>query len=65
VWPVATYGCENWTLKKADEERISAFEIKCLRMVLMVSWTAKKTNEWVLKVTGFRELCSHSSREPR
>ena len=52
VWPVATYGCESWTLKKMDEARINAFEMKCLRRVLRVSWTAKKTNEWVLMKAG-------------
>ena len=52
VWPVATYGCESWTIKKREEERINAFEMKCLRQVLRVSWTAKKTNEWVLKEAG-------------
>jgi len=43
-------------LKKADEERISAFEMKCLRMVLRVSWTAKKTNKWVLKAAGVEKI---------
>ena len=52
VWPVATYGCESWTLNKDDETRINAFEMRCLRQVLRVSWTAKKTNEWVLKTAG-------------
>ena len=48
VWPVALYGCESWTLKKTDEARINAFEMKCLRQLLRVSWTDRKTNEWVL-----------------
>ena len=52
VCPVAMYGCESWTLKKDDEKRISAFEMKCLRQVLRVSWTAKRTNEWVLETAG-------------
>ena len=57
VWPVAVYGCESWTLKKDDEARINAFEMRCLRQVLRVSWTAKNTNEWVLKTAGVeREL---------
>ena len=46
------YGCESWTLKKDDEARINAFEMKCLRQVLRVSWTAQKTNEWALKTAG-------------
>jgi len=48
VWPIATYGCESWTLRKSEETRLDAFEIKGLRKILRVSWTAKKTNEWVL-----------------
>jgi len=57
VWPVATYGCESWTLKKNEETRIEAFEMKGLRKILRVSWTAKKTIEWVLNKDGVkREL---------
>jgi len=57
VWPVATYGCESWTLKKNKETRIEAFEMKGLRKILRVSWTAKKTIEWVLNKDGVkREL---------
>ena len=57
VWPVATYGCESWTLRKNEETRLDAFEMKGLRRMLRVSWTAKKTNEWVLNKAGInREL---------
>ena len=57
VWPVATYGCESWTLRKNEETRLDAFEMKGLRRMLRVSWTAKKTNEWVLNKAGVkREL---------
>jgi len=45
VWPVATYGCESWTLRKNEETRLEAFEMKELRKILRVSRTAKKTNE--------------------
>ena len=48
VWPVAVYGCESWTLRKKEETRLDAFDIKGLRKILRVLWTAKKTNEWVL-----------------
>ena len=48
VWPVATYGCESWTLRKNEETRLDASEMKGLRKILRVSWTANKTNEWVL-----------------
>jgi len=57
VWPVATYCCESWTLVKNEERRLDAFEMKGLRKILRVSWTAKKTNEWVLNKAGVkREL---------
>jgi len=42
VWPVATYGCESWTLRKNEETRLEAFEMKGLIKILRVSWTAKK-----------------------
>jgi len=63
VCPVAMYGCESWTLKKDDEKRISAFEMKCLRQVLRVSWTAKKTNEWVLETAGVSRSLLASVKE--
>ena len=44
VWPVATYGCESWTLRKNEETRLDAFEMKGLKKIVRVSWTAKKTN---------------------
>ena len=57
VWPVATYGYESWTLRKNEETRTDTFEMKGLRKILWVSWTAKKTNEWVLNKAGVkREL---------
>jgi len=57
VWPIATYGCESWNLRKNEEIRLDVFEMKGLRKILRVSWTAKKTNEWVLNKAGVkREL---------
>jgi len=57
VWPVATYGCESWTLRRNEETRLDAFKMKGLRRMLRVSRTAKKTNEWVLNKAGVnREL---------
>ena len=51
------YGCESWTLRKNEETRLEAFEMKGLRKIMRVSWTAKKTNEWVLNKAGVkREL---------
>ena len=45
VWPVATYGCESWTLRKNEETRLDASEVKGLRKILQVLWTVKITNE--------------------
>jgi len=57
VWPAATHGCESWKLRKNEETRLGAFEMKGLRKILQVSWTTKKTNEWVLnKAKVKREL---------
>jgi hypothetical protein len=42
IWPVMMYGCESWTIKKRDEERIKAFEMKCIRKILGISWIEKK-----------------------
>ena len=57
VWPVVIYGCESWTLRKNEENSLEAFEMKGLRRILWVSWTAKKTNGWVLNKAGVkREL---------
>jgi len=57
VWPVATYGCESWTLRKNEETRLDAFEMKGLKNIVRVSQTAKKTNESILNKAGVkREL---------
>jgi len=48
------YGCESWTVRKNEETRLDAFERKGLRQILRVSWTAKKTNEWVLNKAGVK-----------
>ena len=49
VFPVVTYGCENWTVKKADHRRIDAFELWCWRTLLRVTWTARRSNQSILK----------------
>jgi len=54
VWPVAMYGCESWTLRKNEEARLEAFELNGLRKILRVSWTTKKTNEWVFNKAGVK-----------
>ena len=49
VFPVVMYGCENWTLKKAECGRVDAFELWCWRRLLRVPWTARKSNQPILK----------------
>ena len=49
VFPVVLYGCESWTLKKADCGRIDAFELWCWRRLLRVPWTARRSNQSILK----------------
>ena len=49
VFPVVMYGCEGWTTKKADCQRIDAFELWCWRRLLRVPWTARRHNQSILK----------------
>ena len=49
VFPVVIYGCESWTVKKADHRRIDAFEPWCWRRLLRVPWTARRSNQSILK----------------
>ena len=49
VFPVVMYGCESWTVKKAERQRIDAFELRCWRRLLRVPWTARKYNQSTLK----------------
>ena len=49
VFPVVTYGCESWTVKKAERQRIDAFELGCWRRLLRVPWTARRSNQSILK----------------
>ena len=49
VFPVVIYGCESWTLKKAERQRIDAFELWCWKKLLRVPWTARKSNPSILK----------------
>ena len=49
VFPVVMYGCESWTIKKAKHRRIGAFELWCWRRLLRVPWTARKSNQSILK----------------
>ena len=49
VFPVVMYGCESWTVKKAECQRIDAFEVWCWRRLLRVPWTARRSNQSILK----------------
>ena len=49
VFPVVMYGCESWTRKKAERQRIDAFKLWCWRRLLRVSWTARRSNQSILK----------------
>ena len=49
VFPIVMYGCENWTIKKAEHQRIDAFELWCWRRLLRVPWTARRSNQSILK----------------
>ena len=49
VFPVVMYGCESWTMKKAECQRIDAFEVWCWRRLLRVPWTARRSNQYILK----------------
>ena len=51
VFPVVMYGCETWTIKKAEHPRIDAFELWCWRRHLRVPWTARRSNQSILKIS--------------
>ena len=52
VFPVVMYGCESWTVKKAERQRIDAFELWCWKRLLRVPWTARRSNQSILKETS-------------
>ena len=49
VFPVVVYGCESWTVKKAEHQQIDAFELWCWRRLLRIPWTGKRSNQLILK----------------
>ena len=60
VFPVVMYGCESWTVKKAERRRTDAFELWCWRRLLRVPWTARRSNQSILKISPgifWREWC--------
>ena len=52
VFPVVMYGCESWTIKKAERQRIDAFELWCWRRLLRIPWTARRSSQSILKEIG-------------
>ena len=52
VFPGVMYGCESWTVKKAERQRIDAFELWCWRRLLRVPWTARRSNQFIIKETS-------------
>ena len=52
VFPMVMYGCESWTVKKAEARRIDAFELWCWRRLLRVPWTARRSNQSILREIG-------------
>ena len=59
VFPVVLYGCESWTIKKAEHRRIDAFELWCWRRLLRVPWTATRFNQSILKECSLEGLGVH------
>ena len=51
VFPVVMYGCESWTIKKAERQRIDAFELWCWRRLLRVPWTVRRSNQSIIKIS--------------
>ena len=49
IFPVVMYGCQSWTVKKVESQRIDAFEVWCWRRLLRVPWTARRSNQSILK----------------
>ena len=56
IFPVVMSGCESWTLKKAEGQRIDAFELWCWRRLLRVTWTARRSNQSILKISPVYSL---------
>ena len=52
VFPVVMYGCESWTVKKAERQRMDAFQLWCWRRLLRVPWTAGRSNQSILKISA-------------
>ena len=64
VFPVVMYGCESWTVKKAKHRRINAFELQCWRRLLRVPWTARRSNQSILKSYFFNGRTDAKAETP-
>ena len=63
IFPVVMYGCENWIIKKSESQRIDAFELWCWRRLLRVPWTARRSNQSILKeISPECSLEGHSAK---
>ena len=56
VFPVVMYGCKSWTIKKAEHQRTDAFELWCWRRLLRFPWTARRSNQFILKISAWCSL---------
>ena len=65
VFPVVMYGCESWTMKKAEHRRIDAFELWCWRKLLRVTWTARRSNQSILKEISPKYLLEGLMLKPK
>ena len=63
VFPVVMYGCESWTIKKAEHQRIDAFELWCWKRLLRVPWTARRSNQSILKEISPEYSCGRTDAE--
>ena len=63
VFPVVMYGCESWTIKKAEHQRIDAFELWCWKTLLRVPWTARRSNQSILKEISPEYSCGRTDAE--
>ena len=62
VFPIVMYGCESWTIKKAEHHTTDAFELWCCRRLLGIPWTARRSNKSILKISTHRPAHTHTQR---
>ena len=63
AFPVVIYGCESWTVKKAEHRKIDVFELRCWRRLLIVPWTSRRSNQFILKeINILKQLASNYNK---